>query len=188
MASKKYIKDYELVETEDANGRVKKSVIYHGDYFTLDLDESQIRKTKRNFVLLTLAIILIHIGAGFVGNPGMYKFYIVVPYTSAFLPLMFMLMAVTRLPSEKRPYRNEEIGLSYERIKTTSLLYLIFMGIGLVGVVVFRLISIGQPGLGSDLIYFGLICVCLALDWMIYRKIRKIRIEISEKPAEVNSL
>ncbi len=85
MASKKYIKDYELVEIEDdQGGRVKQTVKYHGDYFTLDLDESQIKKNKREFILLTFAILIIHVAAGFVANPGTYQFYVALPYTTAF--------------------------------------------------------------------------------------------------------
>lgn len=180
MASKKYIKDYELVETEDEQGRIKKSVIYHGDYFTLAQDESQIKRNKLLFIVLALAIVILQVAAGFVGNPGMYKFYAAVPYTSAFLPLIFMIMATFRLPSEKRPYRKEEIGLSFERIKTTSILFLVFMGIGWLGSLIFLLVTRGEGGLTKEILYLVLTGISLALAWIIYKKVNKIEISTSE--------
>ena len=125
MASKKYIKDYDLVEFEDEQGRIKQTVIYKGDYFTLNLEERQIKQSKRIFIILSFAVLLIHIAAGFVANPGTYKFYVALPYTIAFLPIFFLIMAAFRLPGEKRRYRKEEIGLSFDRIRKTSFLYLI---------------------------------------------------------------
>ena len=181
MASKKYIKDYELVEIEDDQGRVKQIVKYHGDYFTLDLDESQIKKNKREFILLTFAILIIHVAAGFVANPGTYQFYVALPYTTAFLPLLFMTMAVFRLPGEKRPYRKEEIGLSYDRIRKTSLAYLIITAVGLVGTLVYVFFFRAENALNLELVYYALLLISTLFSWQIFQKVRKIAFDKEEK-------
>ncbi len=90
MASKKYLKDYDLVETEDEKGRSKKTAVYHGDYFRLSLEESQIKQLKLQFILFFAAALALHVCAGLVNNPGLYKAYMAIPYTAAFLPLFFL--------------------------------------------------------------------------------------------------
>lgn len=185
MASKKYIKDYELVETEDERGRMKQIVKYHGDYFTLNLDEGQIKQSKREFILLTFAVLLVHIAAGFVANPGTYQFYIALPYTTAFLPLLFLIIAVFRLPREKRPYRNEEIGLSYERIKKTSLYYLIFTAVGLIGVLVYMFFFRAKNALRLELVYYALLVISALLSWQIHQKVRKIVVVKDEEAKQI---
>lgn len=183
MASKKYIRDYDLVETEDEQGRVKKTAVYRGDYFTINLDESQIKQFKRDSILLTLAILLIQVAGGFVANPGMYKIFIALPYTAAFLPLLYLTMAVFRLPDEKRPFRKEEVGLSYERIKTSNLLYLIFTIVGWLGTLIYLLFLRGDQAAMLDLIYLALITFSAVLAWLIHRKAKIIEITTVEKAA-----
>lgn len=185
MASKKYIKDYDLVEVEDEQGRVKQTVIYKGDYFTLDLEERQIKQSKRIFIILSFAVLLIHIAAGFVANPGTYKFYVALPYTIAFLPLFFLIMAVFRLPSEKRRYRKEEIGLSYDRIRKNSLFYLILTAVGLLGMLAYMFFFRGDAPLSLELVFYALLVVSALFSWQIYKKVRSIVVTKEEKPDQV---
>jgi UDP-2,3-diacylglucosamine pyrophosphatase LpxH len=57
MATKKYLKDYDLVETEDEKGRSRKTAVYHGDYFRLHLEESQIKQLKLKLALFFVAAV-----------------------------------------------------------------------------------------------------------------------------------
>ncbi len=185
MASKRYIKDYTLVETEDTKGQLKKTAVYHGDYFNLNLEESEIKTLRWHFLLLFIAALALHVIAGSINNPGLYKIYVALPYTGAFFPLLFLAAGILRMPAEKRPYRNEEIGLSYKRIINMSRLYLIFMAAGLLGTLIYLLIVAKGLAIELEAIYIGLTAGASFLIWLIYKRANNIEIS-KEQPALTN--
>ncbi len=182
MASKKYIKDYDLVETEDDKGRARKTAVYHGEYFRVNLEESQVKQLKLQFVLFFVAVLALHITAGLVNNPGLYKVYMAIPYTASFLPLFFLGEGILRIPTQKRNYRNEEVDLSYQRIVGMSRLYLILMGIGVVGALVYLVFASNGQALEKEAIYVGLVLSAALLIWIIFRRAKSIVIEKEETP------
>jgi hypothetical protein len=148
MPTKRYVDDFETIIMTDENGNEKKTAVYRGDYFEINLDQIGLRNFRRNCFLLLSAIALLHISTGFVNNPGMYQFYIALPYVGAFFPLLFMVISVLRLPKEKRKYRRDEIGFSFDRMKSTSILLMIFLSIGVIGEIIFLLfVSAGNQNM-----------------------------------------
>jgi hypothetical protein len=144
---KKYTDDYETVITMDEKGHEKQLTVYRGGYFEVALDEQGMVNFKRTCIILLALIIIMHVGGGFVGNRGMYQFYVALPYVFAFFPLLYMAAGVFRLPKEKRTYRRDEIGLSFNRIKTASIILMVCLGIGVIGEITFLLLfSVGDQG------------------------------------------
>lgn len=182
MASKKYIKDYDLVENEDEKGRVKKTAVYHGDYFRLGLEESQIKQLKLQLILLFVAALALHVCGGLVNNPGLYKFYMAIPYTVCFLPLFFLGEGTLRIPNQKRSYRKEEIELTYKRVVNMSRLYLILSGIGVAGVLIYLIFASNGSALEQEAIYLALVLGAALLVLVIFRKASKVVIEKEETP------
>jgi hypothetical protein len=137
MVMKRYADDYETVMKTDEKGREKKIAVYRGDYFECSLDQAGLGTFKRKSrVFLGLAAVL-HISGGFINNQGMFQFYVALPYVFAFFPLMYMAAGVLRLPKEKRKYRRDEMGLSFDRIKLNSRGLLFFLGMGTIGEILF---------------------------------------------------
>ncbi len=182
MASKKYIKDYDLVENQDEKGRIKKTAVYHGDYFRLNLEENQIKKYKIQFILLFLAVLALHIFAGLVNNPGLNQMYTALPYTGSFFPLVFLAGGILRIPNKKGPYRTEEIGLSYQRVVNMSRLYLIIMGIGVLGILIYLIFASNGIALEREAIYIGLVLSAALIVWIIFQKANNVTIEKEETP------
>lgn len=182
MTSKKYIKNYDLVEAEDDKGRVKKTVVYHGDYFHLNYEESQIKKFKWEFILLFVALLALHISAGLVNNPGLNQLYTALPYTASFFPLIFLAAGILRIPYKKGPYRIEEVDLSYQRIVNTSRFYMILMGIGVLGILIYLIFVSNGQTLGREAIYISLVLGAACLVWIIFQKATKITFEKEETP------
>lgn len=182
MASKKYIKDYDLVETEDEKGRSRKTAVYHGDFFRLNPEPSQIKQFKLQLFLLFVAVLALHIVAGLVNNPGLNQMYTALPYTGSFFPLVFLGAGILRIPNKKGPYRTEEVGLSYQRVVNMSRLYLIFMGIGVVATLIYLIFASNGLALEREAIYIGLVLCAALLVWIIFQKANKITIEKEETP------
>jgi len=174
---KKYAGDYETVVTKDDKGYEKQIAVYHGDYFELALDKEGIVHFRKYCVLLLAAIVVMHISGGFVGNRGMYQFYIALPYVIAFFPLLYLAAGILRLPKEKRKYRREEIGLSFDRMKTASIILMIFLGIGVLGEITFLLfVSVGDQSV-LEFLYLSLEALAAAAVYFLISLQRQIHIQ-----------
>jgi len=173
---KRYADDYETVITTDDKGEEKKIVEYHGAYFEFALDEKGIAHFRRNSFLVLAAILGLHISGGFVDNRGMYQLYVALPYVLAFFPLLYMAAGILRLPKEKRMFRRDEIGLSFGRMKTSSIILLIFLGIGLLGEIAFLLfLSDGNQRM-LEYLYLALEVFATAAVYFLIRMQRQIRV------------
>lgn len=177
MAKKRYEDDYETVVTTDEKGREKKTAAYRGDYFELSLDEDGIVKFKRNCLLLVAVIALLHIGGGFVGNRGMYQFYVALPYVLSFFPLTYLAEGILRLPKEKHKLRRDEVGLSFDRIRTASTVLLVFLGTGVIGEIAFLLFSAEKNGFTLEYRYLALEALAAAAVYLIIRLRKHIHVQ-----------
>ncbi len=177
MAIKRYADDYETVVTKDEEGHEKKIAVYRGDYFEFELDEQGIARFKKNCSLLLTAIVILHVCGGFVGNRGMYQFYVAIPYVLVFFPLFYMAAGVLRLPKEKRKYRRDEIGLSFNLMKTASIVLMIFLGIGVLGEIMFILFAFARDQSVLEYIYFALEVLAAAAVYLLISLQRQIRIQ-----------
>jgi hypothetical protein len=178
MSMKKYKDDYELVVTTDEKGREIKKPVYRGEYFEVSIDEKGLRQFKRQCLLLLAPVAVLHIGCGFVGNPGMNQLYISLPYVFVFLALFYLAEGVLRLPKEKRKYRRDEIGLSFERIKTASNILMLLFGIGILGEIIFLLFSVREQ-IGLDFLYLSLEALAAAAVYFLIRLQKPIHVQTS---------
>jgi amino acid transporter len=175
---KRYADDYETLVTKDEKGHEKKIAVYRGNYFEFALDVEGIVHFRRYCVLLLAAIVVLHISGGFVGNQGMYQFYVALPYVIAFFPLLFMTAGVLRLPKKKRKYRREEIGLSFDRMKTASIILMISLGIGVLGEITFLLFgSVGGQGV-LEYLYLTLEALAAAAVYLLISLQRQIHVQV----------
>lgn len=163
---RKYAEDYDIVVDVDDKGREKRKAVYHGDYFEIDLDQASLTKFNTTSILLMVAIIIFHIAGGFVGNRGMYHFFVVLPYTIAFFPMLYMVVGVISLPREKRKYRRDEIGLSFTRIKNTSTILLILLSIGVIGEILYLLFFAGGSVELLEIIFLALEALATAAVYL----------------------
>ncbi|MCB2179490.1 hypothetical protein KQH54_00035 [bacterium] len=168
MSMKRFKEDYKLVSTTDERGREKLKPVYRGDYYEVSLDEHGLLLFKRYCFLLFVAIAVLHIGAGFLNNPGMYQFYVVIPYAIIFFPLYFLAEGIVRVPKEKRKYRREEVELSFGHMKTASKALLILFPIVAVGELVFLLFFSLQESLWLEFVFLSAeIFATLAVYYLI---------------------
>lgn len=177
MASKKYVKDYDIVETEDSQGRIKKSAVYRGNFFHLDLEESQIKQFKVQVLVLFFLSLAMHVVAGMLNNiEALRIMYIAIPYSATFIPMLFLAEAILRLPNEKRIFRNEEIGRSFRQVINMSRLTVIFELIGLLGGLIYQIFVAKGQNLGEEALYYGLILAAAGLNRLIFSRAKAISI------------
>lgn len=173
---RKYKEDYETLVTTDESGREKTELVYRGPYFEINNGEEDLIKFKKHGLLLITVIVFAHIIGGFLNNRGMYQLYVALPYVIAFFPLIYLIEAVIRLPKKKRPYRRDEIGRSFDRLKTSSFVFLALAGGGVLGEIVFLLIGSGGDLVVQDFFYLMVELLAAAAIYILIQMQRKIHV------------
>ncbi|OJX38389.1 MAG: hypothetical protein BGO78_10355 [Chloroflexi bacterium 44-23] len=177
MSMRKYANDYEIVTIEDENGREKETLVYRGKYYQVELDTAGLVRYKRISLLLLAIIIVFHIGGGFVSSGGMYQLYVALPYTLAFFPLIYLTEGILRLPNEKRKFRHDEIGHSFDRMKSSGYFLIALLGVALLGELVFLIFFSKNAQWPMDYLYFSLeLVAAVAAFFLVYRQ-KKIQIQ-----------
>lgn len=174
---RKYSEDHEIVVSVDENGREKRTAVYRGDFFRVTFSNGDITGyRKRAFTLIAL-MIFFHFGAGFINNPGMYQFYIALPYVIAFFPLLYLAMGVFHLPKETREYRRDEVGLSFNRIISTSKSYGVIIGIGILGTIIYLLFFASISSVLLELLYLLFQLLTFAMVFLLFSLHRQVQIQ-----------
>jgi hypothetical protein len=174
---RKYAKDYKVVITEDKKGREKRTAVYQGKFYEINVEEKKLKALKLSCMILSILVISIHIGSGFVANPGMLQFYVALPYVFAFLPFYFLAAGTLRLPTEKRKFRRDEIELSFKRADTWGLILLIDLGVGVVGEIVF-MIWFMDGWHTLELLYLLMVAVSAILIFILIRLLKPVLTKI----------
>lgn len=172
---RKYIKDYENVVQIDEFGFERKVPVYIGQYFEVNLDETQLRRV-RGFILLLIGLIVIgQLAVGFIANKAMYSFYISLPYVFSFLPLFFLIDSALQIPKEKRDYKREEVELSFKRLKSATNFLLALVGVGILGEIVF-LIFFSQGFDLKELVFLLVELLVAVLVYLLMRMQKQIKV------------
>jgi len=173
--------------TTDDKGREKQIAVYHGNFYEILLDERGIILFRRRCLLLLVVFMLLHTASGFVQNRGMFQFYISIPYVLAFFPFLYAAQGAFHLPRMKRLYRRDEVGLSFSRLKTASTLLLVFLGIGLLGELVFLIFVSSGEGRSMEYLYLALDVPAAVAVFMLVRLCGKIHVQLAHKVDEGGS-
>jgi heme exporter protein D len=165
---RKYREDYEIVYEDDGKGGEKKVARYIGNFFDIDIKGPELVKFRRNSLILLALVIMLHIAGGFIGNRGMYAFYIVLPYVFTFLPLYFLVDSAFRLPKEKRNFRRDEAELSFERMKKASIFLLIFLSMTVVGEIIY-IIFFADEWNSFEFLFLSLVSLAAVASYILIR-------------------
>jgi len=180
MMFKRYADDYENIDEVDETGRERRRTVYRGKYFEVDFSEEELVRFKRISVAALIVLWLNHVAGGFVANKGMYQFYIALPYVVAFFPLVYMAASVLRLPTEKRLYRRDEIGLSFEKARKSGTFALILFILGAVGEIAFMVFFAERATFSLEILYLTTALISTAASFFIVRRFKAVRIHEQE--------
>ena len=182
---RKYARDYEIKDSEDENGHKKSELAYIGKYYELELDTPELIRFKKISFLLLAFIAIFHIGSGFLSNRGMYQLYVALPYALAFFPLVYLTEGILRLPKEKRKYRHDEIGNSFDRMRTSIYFLIALLGIALLGEIVFLMFFSDKVQRPMDFLYLALEMVAFVAAFFMGIRHKKIKIRTSAQEGQL---
>jgi hypothetical protein len=175
---RKYLDDYEVVVQEDEKGREKRTAVYVGAYYRINIDDEALRKFRRNSLILLAFVVAVQIGSGFIANTGMYTFFVSLPYIFTFLPLYFLVDGGLRLPKEKRDFRRDEAELIFKRMKSASKILFPLLGLTILADIVF-LIWFADTSIWLEFLFIGVQALAMVAVFLIIRM---------QKPIEVTKI
>jgi len=184
---KKYSEDYDIDIVVDDKGRSKDIAVYIGDYYDVSLDEAGVPRFRKINLALLVLIAFWHLGGGFIGNPGMYQFYVALPYVVAFFPIVYLASGIINLPREKRNYKRDEIGLSFDRIKTMSIISMAILGVGVLGEIVFIAFFASTPDRILEFLYLSLELLAAAGLFLVFRLRQRVVITLEKNRRLITS-
>jgi len=111
----------------------------------------------------------------------MYQMYISLPYVLAFFPLLYLAAGILMLPKEKRKYRRDEVGLSYYRMRKSSLVFFIILCIGLLGEIAFLVFGAADNSKALEFLYLAFEVPAAGAVFLLINLQRKIHVQLSEK-------
>lgn len=169
MRGRRNLIDIELMAEKIKERRGRQTTVYTGDYLDISLDNQEYENYKKRSILIIALITIFHIGAGFINNPGMYEIYVVIPYVSAFLSLVYYCIIRSQLPKEKNKFRMGEVDILFNRTRNSS----IILGISLLSCVIGEIafiwfISVGDQ-LALDYIFLALEVFGAAVTYFLIR-------------------
>ncbi len=159
MKQKRYADDYETVVTTDEKGRERRTAVYRGDYYAFALDDASVRNFRLNSLLLAAIAVALHTAGGCVGNAGMYRFFVALPYVGAFFPLVYLVSGALRLPKTAERMTRDVLGHSYGRAKTASCSALVLAGMTVLGELACLLFFLEEGALLRECVF--LLCEAL---------------------------
>lgn len=119
MASKKYAKDYET-HVEVQGKKTKKTLVYKGKYFKIDIDDQKLNKLKITYSIFCSLTLLSFLFVGFQNTEGSRKFYILLPFIFTFLPIFYEIMGTIKFITNKPKMTSLDYDTSLKRMKRST--------------------------------------------------------------------
>ena len=163
---KKYYKDYTPDSKVLKNGKVKRDVVYHGDYYCYGDSLESFKWLTKTLVGQTLLFSILFIALGFLNSPGSRSFTVLIPYFCSFLPAaymwtalagMYMLLRNSAAGKKKDTIEKMEFARyhrSYCRIKKCAAEMMITMLIAAIGSLILIIMHFNMEGLMREIAFF----------------------------------
>ena len=150
---KKYKKHYEVHPEVNQKGKIRHNVVYKGEYYRYDLDETQLKKMKRTYILLLAAASVIQIGMGLINNPGSRRFAVALPYVIGFLPLVYAWLGAVRIMTSPKKMSYVDYDMGCLRLKRSAIGALVCSLLTLLGELIFWFMERGEYSLYSEWLF-----------------------------------
>lgn len=120
MARGKYRKDYET-QVEIQGKKTKRTLIYKGKYYKIDIEEQKLKKMKITYSILCCLTLLSFLFVGFQNTAGSRKFYIILPFIFTFLPIFYEIMGTIKFITNRPKMTVIEYDSSLKRVKRSTI-------------------------------------------------------------------
>lgn len=170
MGKLKYSDFYKKVSIPAENGKPgKDEYIYTGDFFRFDLSNKQIHRFKTLILTISLLSFIIYFFSGFIDTEGSRKFYILLPFVTAFLPQAYMVIAAFQLWFKKNDFTIFDYNRIWLRLKNTGIALICLMSVSITGELLFYFLNLNNISKLKEGGYIFCCCVIIILSYILIR-------------------
>lgn len=168
-----YVKDYEIQESMDNRGAVKKVPVYVGPWFVSVADEEMRHRLNRIYIAMSVLMIALFIGCGFVENAGNRNMVNALAYACSCFPVIynFIGMVATLRLGEKAERR--EYDMSIRRMKHSAVGIMVFYPVAVIAEIVSLFTVEYKLNISVEVLYFLLCGLMIAVAWLVQYLCRK---------------
>lgn len=138
---RKYVDDYEIVEEQTPNGKLKKTVRYKGTWTILREVSSGTFFKLWLTVLMAFALIGVYVYTLTLTHTTSGLYTVMVPLMAGLFPCLYLAMGVLALPFRGKPMRRDQYMHSFIRISRSCTAILIFVFLAELVTLIYRMIE-----------------------------------------------
>jgi hypothetical protein len=138
---RKYVDDYEIVEEQMSNGKLKKTVRYKGTWTILREVSSGTFFKLWLTVLMAFALIGVYVYTLTLTHTTSGLYTVMVPLMAGLFPCLYLAMGVLALPFRGKPMRRDQYMHSFIRISRSCTAILIFAFLAELITLIYRMIE-----------------------------------------------
>ncbi|MBR2835115.1 MAG: hypothetical protein IKE43_05355 [Coriobacteriales bacterium] len=163
MTVNKYVADYRLIEEFDANGHVKTTTEYIGDYYYYLAEPESRRKAAYAVLAAAVAECVFWIAALVPYSAVMQRMYVSLPFVFAAVPLFLLLGVIWKIVRLKEPLEHRHADKIQNRYPATCAIGGLLEAMALIAAIITILLGV-EPQTG-DFIFLGCAVgtVCMSL-------------------------
>ena len=179
---KKYIDDFELVETKDDKGRVRKRAVYKGVWTEL---RPPVKKSLyKIWAVLALAVLLavVYVRMLLLTHLTSGNVLAMLPLLIGLFPGLYLLMGALSLPFRGRPMRRDQYMHSFIRVSRSAVAVIVCVAVGLIASFIYRAVNGDWTFFREDRLFIILCLVSAALASGAITLLRTV--EVAERPNE----
>jgi hypothetical protein len=154
MSSRKYRKDYRLIEHVDERGRFTTDSVYCGEVYRFSEGTEKAHAVLKRMLIWTAIGFGCYIGSLIPYSTASRTMIVMIPYLFSVLPLWLLFSSVLRLLKRKDELEQKDADFANDRIPACSLWLLILPGISLAGELCTILFK-PQRVLNGDIVFFA---------------------------------
>ena len=179
---KKYIDDFELVETTDEKGRVRKRAVYKGTWTVLRPPVKTAQYKLWGALGMAAALAVVYVRMLLLTHLTSGQLLAMVPLLIGLFPGMYLLMGALSLPFRGRPMRRDQYMHSFIRASRSAVAVIVCAAAGLIASIIYRAVNGDWSFFQEDRLFIILCLVSAALASGVLSLLRTV--EVAERPNE----
>lgn len=168
-----YVKEYEMRESVDNRGNVKKVPVYIGPWFIPTAEEEMRQRLKRIYAVMAVLMIAVFLGCGVLENAGNRNMINALAYACSCFPLIYNLMGMIATMRLKDKIERREYDMSVLRMKHSATGIIVLYPIAMLAEI-FSLFTVEKSvSVFSEIVYFILCITMILAAWLVRYLCRK---------------
>lgn len=168
-----YVKDYEIQESMDKRGVIKKIPVYVGPVFESVADEAMRQRLKRIYAVMSVLMIVLFLGCGLLENAGNRNMVNALAYACSCFPVVYNFIGMVATLRLAGKAERREYDMSIRRMYHSAIGIMILYPFAIVTEIISVFTVDSKVKILTEILYLLLCAMMVAAAWLIQYLCRK---------------